>query len=183
MHGERILDVGCGSGIIHYFIPKDNEVVGIDTQENDLIVAKKLNKGNTYLMKDAFEFSYDNKFTIVLALNVIEALPDHKRDEFIERLLSFVVSNGKLILTTPNREYESYIKHENKLSYDELDRLLSKYDIEFKISGYNPLKPRRHPSDRILSKIPTIAKKVDSILYTNKSARKCKSFYVVCEKK
>lgn len=183
MHGEKILDVGCGSGIIHYFIPKDNEVVGIDTNENDLTIAKKLNKENTYLMKDAFEFSYYSKFTIVLALNVIEALPDHKRSEFIDKLFSFLEPNGKLILTTPNKDYESYITHKNKLSYDELDRLLSKHNIEFKIFGYNPLKPRRHPSDRILSKIPTIAKKVNSTLYTNESARKCKSFYVVCKKK
>ncbi len=98
-------------------------------------------------------------------------------------MLSFLETNGKLILTTPNREYGSYMTHENKLSYGDLNKLLSKYKIEYNIFGYNPLKPRRHPSDRVLSKISVIASKVDSKLYTNESARKCKSFYVVCIKK
>ncbi len=183
MHGERILDVGCGSGIVDHFVPTDNELVGIDTNSSDIKVARELNKNRTYFVKNVFEFSYGKKFTIVIALNVIEALSSERREQFIDKLLSFLEANGRLILTTPNREYESYVTHENKLSYDDLNRLLSKYKIEHQIFGHNPLKPRRHPSDRVLSKISVIASKVDSKLYTNESTRKCKSFYVVCMKK
>ncbi len=183
MHGERILDVGCGSGIVDHFVPTDNELVGIDTNSSDIKVARELNKNRTYFVKNVFEFSYGKKFTIVIALNVIEALSSERREQFIDKLLSFLEANGRLILTTPNREYESYVTHENKLSYDDLNRLLSKYKIEYQIFGHNPLKPRRHPSDRVLSKISVIASKVDSKLYTNESTRKCKSFYVVCMKK
>ncbi len=183
MHGERILDVACGSGIVHYFVPNDNELVGIDIDSKSISIAKELNKGRTYFVKDIFDFSYDKKFTVVLAIHAIQELPRQTHEQFIEKLLSLLDTNGKLILTTPNKEYGSYITHENKLSYADLSRLLSKYKIEYNIFGYNPLKPRRHPSDRVLSKISLIARKIDSKLYTNESARKCKSFYITCVKK
>ncbi len=183
MHGERILDIGCGSGIVNYFVPNDNELIGIDTSNNDINIARQLNKSRTYIVRDVLEFSWDKKFTIVLALNIIEALPTERRGQFVEKLLSFLGTDGKIILTTPNREYGLYKTHTNKLSYDDLNNILSKYSIEYSIFGYNPLRPRRHPSDRILSKIPIVARKVDSKLYSNESARKCKWFYVVCAKK
>ncbi len=183
MHGERILDVCCGSGILDYFVPSDNELVGVDVNEDHIRVARELNKDRKYFVQDFFEFSYDLKFTVVIAIHAIQEFPKERYEQFVEKALSFLDTNGRLILTTPNREYESYVTHENKLSYDDLNILLSKYKIEYKIFGYNPLKPRRHPSDKMLSKISIIASKVDSKLYANQSARKCKSFYVVCIKK
>ncbi len=183
MHGERILDVGCGSGILDYFVPSNNELVGVDVNEDHIRVARELNKGRKYFVQDFFEFCYNLKFTVVIAIHAIQEFPKERYEQFMEKALSFLDANGRLIVTTPNKEYGSYITHENKLSYADLSRLLSKYKIEYNIFGYNPLKPRRYPSDRILSKISVIARKVDSKLYTNESARKCKSFYVVCMKK
>ncbi len=182
IHGERILDVCCGSGILDYFVSADNELVGVDINEDYLRIARGLNKNRLYVAKDLFEFSVEAKFTVVLAIHATELFPKQKHSAFVSKLLSFLDANGRLILTTPNGEYGSYRTHENKLSYTYLDKLLSGNELEYKIFGYNPLKTRRYPSDRILSKFPLIAKKVDSKLYEGESARKCKSFYVECKR-
>jgi len=180
LHGERILDVCCGSGILDYFVPPDNELVGVDINEDYIRIARQLNKDREYFVTDFFRFSYDRKFTVVLVPHAIQEFPKQSQEEFLDKALSFLDANGKLVLTTPNKEYGAYRGAETKLTYDDLDKLLSKKGLVYKISGYNPLKTRRYPSDRILSKFPPVANKVDSKLYEGESARRCKSFYVEC---
>jgi SAM-dependent methyltransferase len=180
LHGQRILDICCGSGILDYFVPADNELVGIDINEDYIRIARQLNKGKEYFVTDFLKFSYDKKFTVVLAPHAIQEFPKQSQEGFLGKALSFLDTDGRLVLTTPNSEYGSYRGAETKLSFDDLDELLSKRGLAYKIYGYNPMKTRRYPSDRMLSKFPPIANKVDSKLYEGELARKCKSFYVEC---
>jgi len=99
----NILEVGCGYGYLTYTLRKmGHSVEGIDTAEEPIIFAQE-NFGNNYHLMPVEDYNYKGEFDLVIALGTVE----HVFDVF-----SFLVSckkllntNGKIVLTTPNKDF------------------------------------------------------------------------------
>jgi len=81
--GEKVLEVGCGEGILSVMIAKKgNQVIGCDISRPNLGVAKERAKRENlknieFLECDACNLPFpDNSFDLVIADNVLEHLPD-----------------------------------------------------------------------------------------------------------
>ncbi len=101
----KILEVGCGYGYLTYAIrTAGHDAFGIDISENAVKFAKE-NFGEYFSAEDADNFSQKNekKFDLIIATELIEHVKDPTG--LIKTLLKMLAPDGKIIFTTPNKDY------------------------------------------------------------------------------
>ena len=102
----KILDVGCGGGIICEPLARlGAKVTGVDFSPNNIIAAKIHSKKNklkiNYINKDIEKSKLDEKFDIILMFEVLEHLDDWKKT--IKNIKKNLNKNGLIIISTINR--------------------------------------------------------------------------------
>ena len=173
LEGLKILDIGCGGGLISEPMARlGGSVTGIDASSKNVKVAELHSKKNNlrinYLNKSPEQLKYENKFDIILNLEVIEHVEDV--DLYLNSCANLVKKNGLMFTATLNRSLTSYLKaiigaeyilrwlpigtHDwNKfLKPEELERkLLSKNfkTVDVKGLDFNPLNNRWRQSDNL----------------------------------
>ncbi|HMN51061.1 MAG: bifunctional 2-polyprenyl-6-hydroxyphenol methylase/3-demethylubiquinol 3-O-methyltransferase UbiG [Xanthobacteraceae bacterium] len=112
LRGLRILDIGCGGGILSEPLARlGGEVVGIDPAEENVEVAK------VHAEQSALEIDYratsaetladaGEKFDIVIASEVVEHVADLPL--FMKRACEMVKPGGFMAITTINRTLRSF---------------------------------------------------------------------------
>jgi len=66
----KILDLGCGTGILEIYLPKDYKIVGIDNSKDMLKIAKnKKLKNVRFVLADIRNFNLKEKFDIAICIN------------------------------------------------------------------------------------------------------------------
>lgn len=106
-----ILDFGCGNGWLTYalstcFKSKCNEVVGIDFSEEAIKEAKNCYPQLSFVCCNALEKkeSFLNRFNLIVSSEVIEHFEDKEQHIYLDRAGEYLVNNGWLILTSPNKK-------------------------------------------------------------------------------
>jgi phosphatidylethanolamine/phosphatidyl-N-methylethanolamine N-methyltransferase len=100
--GERVLEVGVGTGLCLPLYPRDCEVTAIDLSSAMLEKAAERVKEHgltnvTLLRMDAGEMDFpDNSFDIVIAAYVVTAVPDHRK--LMKEMIRVSRPGGRLIL-------------------------------------------------------------------------------------
>jgi len=110
--GLRLLDIGCGGGILSVPMARlGAEVVGVDPSSTNIAVARlHAERGGLAIDYHAGTaealFSRGEQFDIVLAMEVVEHVPD--LGAFIAAAASLVKSNGLLFVATINRTAKAF---------------------------------------------------------------------------
>jgi 2-polyprenyl-6-hydroxyphenyl methylase/3-demethylubiquinone-9 3-methyltransferase len=114
LEGKKILDVGCGGGILAESLALEGAIVtGIDMAEAGLEVAKLhlLESGLdvSYQKIPVEEFAKDNaaNFDIVTCLEMLEHVPDP--NSIIKSCSEIVKPDGQVFFSTLNRNTKSYL--------------------------------------------------------------------------
>ena len=103
---DRVIDVGCGSGVISSFLATSGaSVIGIDANESAIEFAQrhflsqnlKFRRG---LVEEAF--SEDEIFDKIYCLELIEHLQYEQGLGLLKTFRRFLVPDGSVLLTTPN---------------------------------------------------------------------------------
>ena len=102
----KILDVGCGGGIICEPLARlGAKVTGIDFAPNNIKAAKIHSKKNklkiNYINKDIEKSELNEKFDIILMFEVLEHLDNWKKT--IKNIKKNLNKNGLIIISTINR--------------------------------------------------------------------------------
>ena len=112
--GKRVLDVGCGGGILSEAMARlGAAVTGIDLSEKPLKVAKLhlLESGLAvdYQLASAEEFSVQNreKFDVVTCMELLEHVPDPAST--VAACAALVKPGGRVFVSTINRNPKSYL--------------------------------------------------------------------------
>ena len=85
--GESVIDVGCGTGKLVDYLPKDSSYLGIDLNDNFLRHAKK--RGRNVMKQDALTFDRFDEFDACVVMDVLHHI-NPRHEEFIERVLKDV---------------------------------------------------------------------------------------------
>lgn len=115
LKGCKVLDVGCGGGLLSEAMAKKGAaVVGLDANES-LINVAKLHALESELCIDyqtntAEQFAEDNKgrFELVTCLELLEHVPDPAL--LIASLSAMLKPQGKLVVSTVNRNPKSFVQ-------------------------------------------------------------------------
>lgn len=109
--GLRMLDVGCGGGILSESMARQGaEVLGIDVTPRNLIVARQHAEGSGLdvgYRHVALENLPEDGFDVVLNMEVIEHVLEPRL--FLERCMEKVRPGGFMVLATLNRTLAAYI--------------------------------------------------------------------------
>ena len=113
LKGKRILDIGCGGGILSESLANEGAiVVGIDLAEAGLEVAK------LHLLESGFDIDYQfisaenltdsesESFDVITCLEMLEHVPDPSL--IIDACSKLVKQNGRVFFSTINRNPKSY---------------------------------------------------------------------------
>jgi ubiquinone biosynthesis O-methyltransferase len=135
LRGMRVLDIGCGDGVLTYELARGGaDVVGIDTEEHGLAFAEENLKrenanGNLkYAFKNAsaYDMPFESEsFDCVVCTEVIEHVQDPER--LVREAHRVLKKGGQVILTTPYRLTEHPLDPHHVREYfpEELKKLVA----------------------------------------------------------
>ena len=108
----KILDIGCGGGLLSEPMRRlGAEVVGIDASEKNINVAKLHAKKNNldikYLCTSPEKFKINNKFDVILNMEIVEHVEDV--NFFLQSCSKLLKKNGIMFVATLNKTFKSYI--------------------------------------------------------------------------
>lgn len=104
---RKILDIGCGTGVLRDFLNQKITIHGITISEKEYEIAKnKLDKVFVFNLENGLPENIDKDYDIILASHVFEhiAYPDRLLDD-IKKVL---IPEGKLIVALPNIMHYKY---------------------------------------------------------------------------
>lgn len=105
---SKVLDVGCGDGVLTYLLRKEGvQASGLDYSHEAIAFAQEKTKGLDidYQQGSAYELPYDdNTFDAVVSSDVIEHLQDV--NAYLDEIKRVVKPGGIIVLSTPIRYTE-----------------------------------------------------------------------------
>ena len=113
LDGIRILDIGCGGGLISEPMARlGATVTGIDASEKNINIAnlhsKKSGLKINYFNASPENFEVTDKFDVILNLEIVEHVDDVNL--YVKSCFKLLKKNGLMFTATLNRSFTSYVK-------------------------------------------------------------------------
>ena len=99
--GRRLLELGCGDGRLLEVLESDFEVTGIDISEHAIARARARLPEARLLVGDVAVCAAESRYDVVLALNLLEHLPDPSA--LMLRVGEMLGEGGEFIFAVPNK--------------------------------------------------------------------------------
>ncbi len=140
----RVLDIGCGSGVMLTALGELGEIYGMDMSDDAINFSKEIFSGKVEkgFLPDHVPYE-KNFFDLITALDVIEHIDQDV--ESLKAIHSRLVSDGKAIITVPAymllwSKFDELNEHKRRYTLAELSKKLVQagFTIE-KITYYNTL--------------------------------------------
>lgn len=102
---QNILDFGCGTGVLSYQLSNLNHAVtAIDLDLSPKQAISEIidfPKNINFIQGDIFDQKFDQKFDIILALDVLEHIPLNLLPKYLNLFSELLTPNGRLIISGP----------------------------------------------------------------------------------
>ena len=115
--GARVLEIGCGTGIISKFLSKTASLVfSIDISPNNIKVAKayassEINHFEVMdVCRETKKLAGQAPFDAIVLPDVIEHIPLSEHRKIFQVLTTLLADQGIIILTYPSPAYQNYLK-------------------------------------------------------------------------
>ena len=104
--GGRVLDAGCGTGFLLYWLHKRGGVtpVGVDSSESQMEVLRRKLPGVEVHCADGLEFmrQHPGEFHAIFCTDVLEHIPEAALLDWVETARAALAPGGVFVCRTPN---------------------------------------------------------------------------------
>jgi 2-polyprenyl-6-hydroxyphenyl methylase/3-demethylubiquinone-9 3-methyltransferase len=112
LNGKKVLDIGCGGGILSEELCKHGaKVTGIDSSSKSISIAKQHAKQNNYdikyINKSIFEITDLDIYDFVICFEMIEHI--NEPNDLIKKIKELSSKKSGLFLSTINRNLKSFM--------------------------------------------------------------------------
>ena len=112
LNGKKVLDVGCGGGILSESLASAGaDVTGIDQGDKVIQIAKlHANENNlkiNYVCTSPEKMKIKNNFDVILNMEIVEHVSDV--DFFLKKSSALLKKNGIMFVATLNKTLKSYL--------------------------------------------------------------------------
>ena len=112
IHDKRVLDIGCGGGILSEQLHKHGAIVtGIDSSSKSITIARQhaeeKNYNIKYINKSIFDVTDLDSFDFIVCFEMIEHI--NKPNELIKKINKLSAKKSGLFLSTINRNLKSFV--------------------------------------------------------------------------
>ena len=102
-HGERILDLGCGTGYLTSVIANTGaEVIGIDNSIEMIANAKTSYPQLDFRVQSASDFYFDDRFDAIFSNAVLHWV--HEKEECIDCMYKSLKKSGRIVIEMGGRD-------------------------------------------------------------------------------
>jgi SAM-dependent methyltransferase len=109
MHPSSLLEAGCGDGFFIGHMKSIRNRTGADTSETALRYARAFHPDVNFYQGDIANI--DDSYDVVVAIEVLEHIPDDSVSDFITSLANRTKSSGRLIICVPTKVLPLVRKH------------------------------------------------------------------------
>ncbi|MBI4744683.1 MAG: class I SAM-dependent methyltransferase [Actinobacteria bacterium] len=95
----RILDIGCGTGLMLEFLEKFGRITGLDNSAEAVEYSNKRGGNKVIVKGDISEWDSKDKFDLILALDVIEHIDDDEKA--LKKIYGLMEEDGIFLCTVP----------------------------------------------------------------------------------
>jgi SAM-dependent methyltransferase len=108
--GLRILDVGCGAGVMTYHLRRYGEVIGIDFSGPAIAAARRFTATRvgawpTFIAGSLEVLPASARFDVITLFDVLEHIQQSERPAFLSSLRERLVGGGLVFASTPHPAY------------------------------------------------------------------------------
>ncbi len=131
--GGSVLDFGCGEGKITSEIFRINpnaRIKGIDLSERAILFAKAFNYGKKIDFSAGDIKDINEKFDVVIAVEVIEHISDDDISCMFEKFKNILNDNGRLVISVPSDNFPVQKKHYRHYNKSLLERQAEGFVLE-----------------------------------------------------
>jgi trans-aconitate 2-methyltransferase len=149
--GSRVLDVGCGIGIVSEQIAKvarHGEVVGIDVSAENIWYARKtitlpnvrFLQADVLMQFHVVQGALSGPVDVVTLIDVIEHIPAEARTTLLQNLRKLMKPTAMLVITYPSPQYQRYLKSHEPEELQIIDNTIEIHDLlhEGRATGFEP---------------------------------------------
>ena len=107
--GLRMLDIGCGGGVLSSFLCRYGEVTGIDLSRSATELAGLLEPRARFHAGTVEEQRCDGCYDLVTMFDVVEHVPPADRPSLFEEIGRVLAPGGWLLLSTPHPDFLRWV--------------------------------------------------------------------------
>ncbi len=132
---DYVLEIGCGSGLGSIFLGQNcKHILGIDLKLHEIEEARSINRRPNvkFECKNFFELTSEQKFDVIVALDVIEHLTESDGEKLLMETTKHLNKCGMLIIGTPSiysYDYQGELSKAAHVKCYDLDELVGMIDM------------------------------------------------------
>jgi SAM-dependent methyltransferase len=100
--GLRILDIGCGAGVMTDFLTRYGTVTGVDFSRPAIRLAEALSSASGFRAGRLEDVGADARFDLITLFDVLEHIPLDEREGFLAAVRSRLAPGGSILASTPH---------------------------------------------------------------------------------
>lgn len=139
---QTILELGCGSGNILYYLPKTIDYTGLDLNSKCIKYCKKKFPSFEFLIKDVSDFNLNKTFDIIFSEGIMACLSDEQIEKMLKNICKHSKKDTKIILSDmnfckENTKLQNFFLKQERGKYlrstKDFIKIYSKFNNEFEI--------------------------------------------------